>query len=242
MHRFVRVAATGLVAFALCAAAPRAFAATADDVANLLPETPVTAEVLTPDYSPQMQAISRRIMNAAQADPKWFQSWVAQHPRGALPWHPKLGVTKPEYDLYMREGRAAHFAVRTRVRLTFEKGAGGRRWTIRGWGVLDPIDGLVLDLDGNRAVSPRWGVLAFLGSAAPTDPGVQLPWRWYAVWKATHQVGDATKGGQVLAASLHVGPLGDGRTLGLYWVARRLNGGRKLDDEFLLLRFPARTR
>lgn len=35
-------------------------------------------------------------------------------------------------------------------------------------------------------------------------------------------------------------PLGDGSTAAMYWTARRFNGGRKLADEFLLVRFPAR--
>ena len=223
------------------AAAPRVLAATdADRVASLIPDGAVTAEVLTPDYSQRMQEISRRLINAAQADPIWFQSWIAHHPSGALPWHPNLGVTRAEYDLYLREGRAAKFVVRTRVRLTFERTGRGRRWVLHGWGLLAPLEGLVIDLDAGRTTSPRWGALPFFGVAQPTDPGVQLPWSWYGVWKGTHVVGDPRKRGQAASASLHVGPLGDTGMVGMYWAARRLNQGRQLADEFLLLRFPAR--
>ena len=222
---------------------PRASgAAEADRIAALIPDGAVTAEVLTPDYSQRMQEISRRLMNSAQADPVWFQGWMAKHPRGPVPWHPNLGVTKPEYDLYLREGNAAKFAVRTRVRLTFERKGIARCWTLHGWGLLTPLEGLTIDLDRGHAVSPHWGDLPFFGIAQPTDPGVQLPWNWYGVWKATHVIGDPRRNGQSSTAGLHVGPLGDGRMVGLYWATRRLNHGRQLADEFLLLRFPAPRR
>lgn len=214
----------------------------ADRIEALIPDSSVTAEVLTPDYSQRVQEISRRLINAAQADPVFFQNWIARHPSGPLPWHPKLGVTKPEFDLYMREGTRAKFEVRTRVRLTFQRVANARRWTLRGWGLLTPIDGLTIDLDRGIAVSARWGALPFTGIARPTDPGVQLPWSWYGVWKDSHVVGDPRNSGQALTSSLHIGPLGDGRMVGLYWTSRRLNRGRQLADEFLLVRFPTRGR
>jgi hypothetical protein len=230
------------LALALALVRPACVCATpdADRVAALIPDGTVTAEVLTPDYSQRMQEISRRLMNSAQADPVWFQQWMAKHPQRPLPWHPNLGVTKPEYELYLREGRAAKFVVRTRVRLAFERKGISRFWTLHGWGLLTPLEGLTVDLDRGHAVSPRWGDLPFYGVAQPTDTGVQLPWSWYGVWKAQHVVGDPRKTGQSSAASLHIGPLGEGRMVGLYWQTRRLNRGRQLADEFLLLRFPAR--
>jgi hypothetical protein len=232
-----------VLALALALTPLRAHAVSdADRIEALMPDSSVTAEVLTPDYSQRVQEISRRLINARQADPAWFQNWIARNPDGPLPWHPKLGITKPEYDLYMREGARAKFEVRTRVRLTFQRAGAARRWTLRGWGLLAPIDGLTIDLDRGIAVSARWGALPFKGIARPTDPGVQLPWNWYGVWKDSHVMGDPRKNGQALTSSLHIGPLGDGRMVGLYWTSRRLNRGRQLADEFLLLRFPARGR
>jgi hypothetical protein len=64
-----------------------------------------------------------------------------------------------------------------------------------------------------------------------------LDWRWYGVWKAAHRVGDDRKGGQAMSASLHLGPVGDGGHVAIYWTYRRYNNGARLDDEFLLLRF-----
>lgn len=230
-------------ALALVLALPPAHALTeADRIEALIPDSTVTAEVLTPDYSQRVQEISRRLINSAQADPVWFQNWIARHPNMPLPWHPNLGISRPEYDLYMREGTKAKYEVRTRVRLTFQRAGSARRWTLHGWGLLTPIDGLTIDLDRGNAVSSRWGALPFLGIARPTDPGVQLPWNWYGVWKDSHVIGDPRKNGQALTLSLHVGPLGDGRMVGLYWTSRRLNRGRQLADEFLLVRFPARGR
>jgi hypothetical protein len=206
----------------------------------MLPEGKVTAEILTPDYPPRVQAIIRELDNARQANPKFFQAWLARHPGGPPPWHPLLGVTRAEYDEYLRTGRSAPFAVRTRVELTFLRAPHTRRWTLHGWGLLTPLEGVTIDIDKDQVTSPRWGLLPFLATSAPNEPGVQLPWRWYGVWKASHQTGDPAHGGQALQASLHVGPLGDGSMTGMYWVARRFNNGTKLADEFLLLRFPRR--
>ena len=111
-----------------------------------------------------------------------------------------------------------------------------RRWTLRGWGKLQAINGTVLDLDRNT-VTNRRGTLNAVGIASP-DGSASLPWKWYGVWKSTHKVGDPAHGGQALNASLHFGPLAGGRSAGMYWAYRRFNGGRQMDDEFLLIRFP----
>ena len=60
---------------------------------------------------------------------------------------------------------------------------------------------------------------------------------WHPVW---HRRQLCARGGQALQASFHLGALDDGRATGLYWVMRRFNRGRKLADEFLLLRFRPR--
>ncbi|HTR96739.1 MAG TPA: hypothetical protein VMH61_02460 [Candidatus Acidoferrales bacterium] len=214
----------------------------ADQIGGIIPDGPVTADVMVPHYSPAMEAVSRKLIEAAQQNPKWFQAWVAQHPQGTLPWHPNFGVTRAQYDAYIRSGRTASYEVSYRARLTFERDGRARRWKLHGWGQLAPLDGVVLDVDGGRVFSPRVGALPWLGISQPNEPDVPLQWRWYGVWKAQHEIGDPRTTGQAMVASLHIGPLGDGRNVGLYWVMRRFNRGRRLVDEFLLLRFPARGR
>lgn len=228
-----------LVLLAACvpAGARAANATLADSIAALIPRGDVTVEILLPQYTPKMQEIARKIDDARQANPRFFQEWLAKHPGGPPPWNPVFGVSRPEYEQYMRDGRNPVFEVGSRARLGFQRDGRARRWTLRGWGKLAPLDHVVIDLDAGRVVSPRAGVLPLLGRSAPSDAGVQLKWRWYAVWKAQHVIGDPVHGGQALQASFHVGPLDDGRTTGMYWTMRRYNGGRKLADEFLLLRF-----
>ena len=235
-----RAAAALLVALLAWLTPSRALAITpglADSIARLIPDGAVTVDILTPQYSPRMQEIARRLDDARQANPHFFQAWVASHPGGPPPWNPAFNVTRAEYDDYLREGRAAPFVTRTHARLAFQRAGRARRWTLHGWGLLGPLDKLVLDVDGGKVVSPGAGVLPLFGVASPNEPGVQLKWRWYAVWKAQHAIGDPAHGGQAMQASLHVGPLDDGHTTGMYWVLRRFNKGQRLEDEFLLLRF-----
>jgi hypothetical protein len=211
----------------------------ADSLAALVPNGAVPVDILTPQYSPRMQDIALRIDEARRADPKFFQAWLAAHPGGPPPWNVAFGVTRAEYEEYLRVGQHVPYVVRSRSTLTFTRAGRARRWTLHGWGLLAPLEGVVLDVDGEQVTAVRTGPLPFLGISAP-DEETPLHWRWFATWKAHHVMGDPAKGGQALQASFHLGPLDDGRVTGLYWVMRRFNRGRKLADEFLLLRFRPR--
>lgn len=241
-YRSLRAAAALVLAAVLLSPAPAHAAvrpSLADSIARLLPDGEVPVEILTPQYSERMSEIARKIDSARRANPRFFQGWLAAHPGGPPPWNPAFGVTRAEYEDYLREGRTASFKIRQRARLTFTRNGRSHVWKLTGWGLLGPVNTMVIDADQGMVASPRSGVLPLIGVSAPNEPGVQLPWLWYAVWRAEHVVGDPRKGGQALQASLHIGPLGDGHTTGLYWVSRRFNGGTRLADEFLLLRFPS---
>jgi hypothetical protein len=239
----VRRAVIGFAFAILLAAAPARATlrpGLADSLAALLPDGAVPVDILTPQYSPRIQGIALKIDEARRANPAFFQAWMARHPGGPPPWNPAFGVTRAEYDEYLRVGQRAPYVVRQRARLTFARAGKARRWTLHGWGLLAPLDGVVVDVDGEQVSSIRTGPLPFLGMSAPDEADTPLHWRWFATWKAHHVIGDPAKGGQALQASFHLGPLDDGRVTGLYWVMRRFNGGRRLADEFLLLRFRPR--
>lgn len=209
-----------------------------DSLATLLPDGPVTVEVLAPKYGVRIEGIAARMQAAARRDPAWFQAFTRANPRPPLPWHPNLGITRAEYQEYLIGSRSAPMAVTQRATLRFRRREARRIWQLEGWGKLTPVNGLVIDLERNEAGGKR-GPLPGLGLAAPQEVhDASLGWRWYGVWKATHQVGDPRKRGQAMSATLHLGPVGDGRQVALYWTYRRFNNGARLDDEFLLLRFP----
>lgn len=239
-----RAAPAAFACAALLALAPgRAGAAPsaslADSIARMIPEGAVTVDILTPDYPHDIEAIAKKLDAARRGNPKFFQSWIAQHPGGPPPYDPRLGVSKAEYEHYLAASRTTHYTVRTRGRLTFERAGRARRWTMHGWGLLDALEGTVIDLDRGVVTSLRTGDLPLLGASAPETADAPLPWRWYAVWKAQHVVGDPRNKGQALAASLHMGPLGRGDSTAIYWAVRRFNRGQRIADEFLLVRFPS---
>jgi hypothetical protein len=207
----------------------------AASIEALIPEKEVTVDLLSPKYPKSVEDLAVRMEQAARRNPAWFQAYTRRFAR-PLPWHPNLGVSKPEYEEYLRTARTAPMGVTQRAILRFERDGTARRWTLRGWGKLQAINGTVLDLERN-VVRNRRGTLSAIGIASP-EANSALQWKWYGVWKSTHTVGDPMRGGQALNASLHFGPLTDGRSAGLYWTYRRFNGGKQMDDEFLLLRFP----
>lgn len=235
--------AAGLLVMLLLALAlprPAGAAAFADSVSALIPDSTITVEILTPGYSQRMQELSQKLLIAARSRPQWFEAYTARY-RQPLPWHPNLGLTRAEYQEYMLGSKASAYVVRQRAKLTFTRIGNMAAWRLHGWGLLQPIDGMVIDAVHDVVRLPRRGALQGMGIVEPTDRTVSLDWKWYAVWKAVHQSGDATRGGKGLILALHMGPLGDGNT-GLYWTERHVNMGSALEDEFLLLRFPPKLR
>lgn len=241
MRTRMRPARAPLLAIVLTLASPAAPATArgaltaADSLASVLPQGAVVVDVLTPDYTKRVEELAVRINAAAREHPQWFQAYMREH-AGAPPWHPNFGVTPAEYREYVSAARTATWRVRERATLTFERATEGRRWTLHGWGVLDPLEGVVIDLE-TMTVRSRKGMLPFLGIAAPQRDEGALDWRWFGSWKASHRIGDPAHGGQALDVGLHLGPLADGRHAALYWTSRRANNGRRLEDQFLLLRF-----
>ncbi len=213
-----------------------AYGSAADSIARLIPAKPVVVEILSPKLSKEVEDIAVKMEAAARRDPRWFQAYTAGHPR-PLPYHPNLGVTKPEYARYLDESANTPLAVTQRVTLTFARDGRRNRWTLKGWGKLAPLNGTVIDLDAGTATNRR-GRMELLGTARPTSPEMRsrLDWAWFGSFRSAHLVGP--KGSQqMLVASLHLGPMRDGRQVGLYWSYRRVNGGARMDDEFLLLRW-----
>lgn len=215
-----------------CASDPATTAA----LAALMPAGSVTADVLTPDYPRRIEELAVRMDVAARRNPQWFQAYLHLHGSDA-PWHPNFGLTREEYAEYLGSARTATWKIRERATLHFERAGATNRWTIRGWGVLTPIDGTVIDLDAMR-VDSRTTQLAFVGLSRPERFEGALDWQWFGLWKTAHRNGDPARGGQALDASFALGPLRDGRNAALYWTYRRVNGGRRQDDRFLLVRFP----
>lgn len=209
----------------------------ADSVARLIPSEPVVVEILSPKYSKAVEDIAVQMEAAARRNPGWFQAYTHRHNR-PLPYHPNLGVPKPAYQQYLDEAANTPLAVTQRATLTFKRQGKGARWVLSGWGKLAPINGTVIDLDQGYARNRR-GTLALIGTASPTElaQGARLDWSWFGTFRSSHKVGKVSVGGQALVASLHIGPLEDGRNVGLYWAYRRFNGGKQMDDEFLLLRW-----
>lgn len=209
----------------------------ADSIARIIPTKPVVVEILSPKLSREVEDIAVKLEAAARHNPAWFQAYTQRHTR-PLPWHPNLGVTKPEYQRYLDESANVPLAVTQRATLTFKRDGTANRWTLEGWGKLTPINGTVIDLDRAIATNRR-GRLDLIGTARPDkeQQAARLDWRWFGTFRSQHGLVKGGASGQALVASLHIGPLGDGSTTGIYWSYRRFNDGRKMDDEFLLLRF-----
>ena len=245
MHRLIPPASRPLLALTCLLLTARVAVAGADPslaerVAPWLPNGSVTVDILTPSYDRQTEDTAVRLYAAARRNPAWFQAYSRRYTGGDMPWHPNLGVSRVEYARFQIASRQVGVSVSQRATLRFERLKGGHRWLLHGWGKLQPLEGMLIDLDANAVTTPRRGALVGQGIGEPREGSrPTLPWRWYAAWASSHRVGNPLRGGQSLDATLHIGPIDNGATA-LYWTYRRIQPGAPLQDEFLMLRWSNR--
>lgn len=66
-------------------------------------DVPVRGQIGVPMPPPAIEKYIAKVEAAAQQDPKWFREYSAQaKPNEPLPYHEKLGLTKAEYDEYLK--------------------------------------------------------------------------------------------------------------------------------------------
>ena len=66
-------------------------------------DTPVKGQIGIVIPPQEIDKYVAKVEKAARQDPKWFREFSAQAKPGApLPWNEKLGLTKEEYDAYLK--------------------------------------------------------------------------------------------------------------------------------------------
>ena len=84
---------------------PAALADKAPDVLGkyLKPDVAARGQVVRVVPPKEISEYVKKVEQAAQADPAWFKSYSKSSKPGVpLPFHEKLGLTKKEYDTYIK--------------------------------------------------------------------------------------------------------------------------------------------
>ena len=141
--------AAALVSAAYAADAPKLFAGL------LTKDVPVTAQIGIVLPPPEFDKYVAKVEAAARLDPKWFKEFSGQAKPGVpLPFHEKLGLTKEEYDEYLKLWAKREFKPAEDVDLMLRETPSGA-WIIAATGNASCISNLRYDEKADVFRSPN---------------------------------------------------------------------------------------
>lgn len=175
-----------------------------------------------------------RVEAAAKADPAWFKEFSKNSKPGVpLPYHEKLGISKEEYDEYIKlwDQREMTPVPDGNVVIRLEQPAEGQ-WMIRVTGKGSPISLLRYHEKGDSLKSPN-GLMTRLPDINADARSILGKWTGQE-WKFEEQDGLGTT-----KENFAIGKLVDTKYGLLVYRLQSLSpGGRLLYDKSLVIRFP----
>ena len=129
----------------------------------------------------EMQLLAARMQAAMQANPEWTRTYMAQHPRGTLPWHPNLGISEEEHRRLLAMTRQIGLAEVDRVTLTVSRRTDGGL-ALAATGQAVPLNGIIVYPDRDRVETPL-GALTVRSTIdnreprSPSGPWQGVQWR-----------------------------------------------------------------
>lgn len=218
-------------------------AAASESAPPAVVQLPPEAELLAPGTHPvwimdlrppaEAETLMRQWLTALRADPQWYAAYSKAHSRPGepLPYHPKMGMSEPQYQRMLSLARQTKLTRIERAALTVTR-EGPTRVALHGGVVLPDLTGVSVDFAADRVNTP-YGRLEGSQPIAVTDPESPTgPWsgrRW-----SVDTVDPATRQGTV--AELNLGRLADGTAM-LYYDAKRFVKGEVRSRAFHLLTF-----
>lgn len=131
-------ALTAVVSLAHAADEPKPFAGL------LAKDTPVRGEIGMVQPPKEIEKYIAKVEQAARKDVAWFQEYSKTNRNGApLPYHEKLGLTKEEYDEYLKLWQKREFKAMQPVMLQLRESAGS--WSISATGAAGALTTLRYD-------------------------------------------------------------------------------------------------
>jgi hypothetical protein len=138
MHRFMKLSvllpAALLVVATAHAQVPKPFAGL------FTKDVPVRGQIGVPMPPPEINKYIAKVEAAAAKDTKWFREYSAQQkPNAPLPYHEKLGLTKEEYDDYLKLWAQREFKPITEDVMLLLRQKGPDTWALTATGAAAPI-------------------------------------------------------------------------------------------------------
>ncbi|BCX49799.1 hypothetical protein HAHE_37070 [Haloferula helveola] len=176
------------------------------------------------------------VEEAARKDPDWFEEHQKKAPPGVpLPFDPKLGLTKEQYDEYLELWGKREFKAVDAVILQLKEGS-DKKWAITvvmpNSDGSSPISTLKYDPEADAFVSPN-GTLKRLEDVNADKNSILGEWSGHE-WKFEEE----TPLGKT-KENFAIGKTGDGKFgLLVYRMQEVSSEGTRLFDKSLVIRFP----
>lgn len=119
--------------------------ASPSDIAALVPADGASVDIMQLAYPRRFVELSIKLKRGVAENPEWWINAVETAPRGEpVPYDPRLGLTRDEYDEYLAVGKRATLSKvkSTSLRVT----RAGNRFTFDGGKDLPDLTGVELDL------------------------------------------------------------------------------------------------
>lgn len=203
----------------------------AQGIESLVPTGQLKVEVMQLAGPEPYPTLIARFLRAAREHGPWLLEWTKQAGPGPLPWHPKMGLSRAEYERLL--------ALQSQLRYQPEREAVISVRRSDGWLVMDGGDALpdlwevMLNPAARSLRSPLGDCPSFKTIVASVKQKATGPWQGYTCSQITGEPGK----GDFTSVVFHLGRLVESRKVFLSFQAKRLRGAGPLERLDVVLRY-----
>jgi hypothetical protein len=221
MRRYALVGLVGATVALSCRGATPVSAPSLDPARALIPPGEVRADIMDVHPSARMEALAAKFNAAARADPNGFLRRIQDAGAGQpLPYDPALGLTKAEYDEFLRDSKELRLEKVGESTLRFAS-VGDSRFRVVAGDALPQLSDVIIDLKRD-AIDTPYGLCSDRSDIV-ASPEQTVTGQWDGIQWHFEQ-GDATT--TATSVSFAIGRLVVSRRGILYYNAKRVVNGR----------------
>lgn len=196
------------------------------------PNAAVKGEVVDVIPPEEIEKYIAKVDKVRVSDPEWFENYSKKALPGIpLPYHEKLGLTKAEYEEYLKLWDQRKMVPRPRGELIVRLEKVGEKWRIRATGPASDLTTMLYDSKDDTYTTTS-GVLKRIDDIDADKRSILGAWTGKE-WKM-----EANDGFGITKENLAVGKLDDGSYgLIVYRIQEVTETGRKLFDKSMVIRF-----
>ncbi|MGE9268320.1 MAG: hypothetical protein ACQKBY_09505 [Verrucomicrobiales bacterium] len=197
----------------------------------LKPGTDVKGAVILVEPPKEIQNYLKKVRDASREDPEWFAEYSKTAQSGVpLPFHEKLGLSKEEYEAYLKLWGEREVVEVQAVGIRLEEK--GAHWSIRASGAAWPISLLKYDPAKDQFQSTN-GVLEKIDDVDAPAESILRAWKGHE-WRLTVEGSLST-----MKENFAIGASADGKHGFLIYRLQEVSStGRQLDDKSIVIRYP----